>query len=246
MNLQFEAITGKGRRSTNQDHHYPAHAGAAAFPGLFIVCDGVGGTNKGEIASRLTCEALVEYFTRHTGAAGSIKEKEIHEAIQFSEQQLDQYTATHPDAKGMATTVALAWLTHDKIYISHIGDTRVYLLRRGSIEYQTRDHSLVNELVASGYLTESEAITHPRRNVITRAVSGSAEAAEPETVFFSGPQKNDILMICSDGVLEAVDDAFIRDTVGSSGTLAGKIKLLEQRCRESAKDNYTCILTEIN
>jgi PPM family protein phosphatase len=244
MKLHFETITGKGKRGNNEDYFFAPATANEILQNLFIVCDGVGGAAKGEVASRLVCESISSYFTNNY-ANENIDAAFILNAIHYAEQALDKHIVLHPTEKGMATTIVIAFFTEKGVYISHAGDSRAYWIRSGAIIHKTRDHSLVNDLVASGYITEDEALTHPRRNIITQALSGTAEKVKPEIAFLNDLKIGDIVMLCSDGVLEAFTDEQICKLLAEPVTLREKKELLAERCEELSKDNFTCLLIEV-
>ena len=172
------AISEKGRRSNNEDSIYPLSELVGLGQKLFVVCDGVGGSEKGEIASSLTCESIQTFFS--TFLEGDPTPEFIHKAIQYTETRFDEYIADHPEAKGMATTMTLAYIGNSTIMVAHIGDSRVYQFRNGQPVFQTDDHSLVNTYVKQGILSPEEAFTHPQKNIITRAIQGTKKQTEAD------------------------------------------------------------------
>ena len=162
------AITEKGGRSNNEDSIYPLPEQVTLDQKLFMVCDGVGGAEKGEVASSLACESIQTFFS--TFLKDDPTPEFIHKAVHYAEVCFDSYVQEHPEAMGMATTLTMAYIASSGIVLAHIGDSRIYHLRKGEILYQTEDHSLVNSLVKLGKITPEEALTHPQRNVNEKAI----------------------------------------------------------------------------
>jgi protein phosphatase len=161
-----------GKRSNNEDSISPPKGSATLNDRLFVVCDGVGGEKKGEIASEIVCTSIQDYLKKEK--PGSYNEKEvIQKAIQYANQKLLGYGTTNMDAKRMSTTLALVFLGEQSVIAAWCGDTRIHHIRDGKIIWKSKDHSLVSELVSQGELTEKEAMSHPRRNVITRSLNAS-------------------------------------------------------------------------
>lgn len=145
------AITEKGGRSNNEDSIYPLPEQVTLDQKLFMVCDGVGGAEKGEVASSLACESIQTFFS--TFLKDDPTPEFIHKAVHYAEVCFDSYVQEHPEAMGMATTLTMAYIASSGIVLAHIGDSRIYHLRKGEILYQTEDHSLVNSLVKLGKIT---------------------------------------------------------------------------------------------
>ena len=133
------AITEKGGRSNNEDSIYPLPEQVTLDQKLFMVCDGVGGAEKGEVASSLACESIQTFFS--TFLKDDPTPEFIHKAVHYAEVCFDSYVQEHPEAMGMATTLTMAYIASSGIVLAHIGDSRIYHLRKGEILYQTEDHS---------------------------------------------------------------------------------------------------------
>ena len=186
------AITEKGGRSNNEDSIYPLPEQVTLDQKLFMVCDGVGGAEKGEVASSLACESIQTFFS--TFLKDDPTPEFIHKAVHYAEVCFDSYVQEHPEAMGMATTLTMAYIASSGIVLAHIGDSRIYHLRKGEILYQTEDHSLVNSLVKLGKITPEEALTHPQRNVIIRAIQGTHTPTEADIITLNDIQPDDFLL----------------------------------------------------
>ena len=174
------AVSEKGGRLNNEDSIFPLPETANSNQNLFLVCDGVGGAEKGEIASSLACESFQTFFS--TFREGEPNADFINKAIRYTEARFDDYVAIHPEAKGMATTLTMTFVGTTGITLAHVGDSRIYHFRKGEILFQTEDHSLVNSLVKLGKITHEEVTHHPQRNVIIRAIQGTDHPTEADVV----------------------------------------------------------------
>jgi protein phosphatase len=186
--------TGRKRRR-NEDSYVIA-------PPLFAVADGMGGAQAGEIASRLAAAALED-----TDPGSLSGEDRVMSLIQEANRRVYERSNEDPNASGMGTTITVALVEDEGVTIGHVGDSRAYRYREGSIEQITEDHSLVNELMKSGKLSPEEAETHPQRSVITRAL-GTDPDVDVDS-FTVETQTGDVFLLCSDGLTTMVDDVDI-------------------------------------
>lgn len=187
------AISEKGDRPNNEDAIYPRPEHVPSDQKLFMVCDGVGGSEKGEVASALACESIQAYFSSFL--EGNPSASFIHNAIHYTETRFDNYIQEHPDASGMATTLTLAYASTNGITLAHVGDSRIYYIRKGEILYQSEDHSLVNSLVKLGRITPAEAKNHPQKHVIVRAIQGSNMPTEAEIIVLKDVEPGDCIFL---------------------------------------------------
>jgi protein phosphatase len=183
--------TGRKRRR-NEDSYVIA-------PPLFAVADGMGGAQAGEIASKLAAAALED-----TDPGTLSGEERVMSLIQEANRRVYERSNEDPSASGMGTTITVALVEDAGVTIGHVGDSRAYRYRGGSIEQITEDHSLVNELMKSGKLSPKEAETHPQRSVITRAL-GTDPDVDVDS-FTLETQTGDVFLLCSDGLTSMVDD----------------------------------------
>ncbi len=209
---------------------------------LFLVCDGVGGLSKGEVASKLACESITEYFQKNVSCVP--EDKDIQQAVAHTETAFDKYVLSNSESAGMATTLTLCHLYGTTAMLAHVGDSRIYHIRNGEIIFKTLDHSYVNDLVKSGYITQEAAAVHPKRNVITRAIQ---TAANEVTVDVNSVQieLNDFLLLCTDGILESIDEDFIRQQFLESNDLEKIVHLIDEKCSIGSTDNYSGIFIQI-
>lgn len=245
MNITIDkpwAISEKGGRLNNEDSIYPQPEASNTNQRLFLVCDGVGGAEKGEVASSLACESFQTYF--HTFSNEEPTKEFIDKAVGYVETCFDDYILSHPLAKGMATTLTMTYIGTNGITLAHIGDSRIYHFRKGEILYQTEDHSLVNSLLKLGRITKEEVKKHPQRHVITRAIQGSKYSTEADVVFLKDIQAGDFIFMCSDGVLEHLTNEELSTIFSLNHVDTIKDEILNS-CSGRTRDNYSFYIIPI-
>ena len=219
-------------RSTNEDSFLVRSP-------LFVVADGMGGANAGEVASR----RAVDVFSRGLGASGDDQQR-LAEAVAVANQEIHLDAQGDSSHRGMGTTVTAALVGEDSVSIAHVGDSRAYLIRGNKIERLTRDHTLVDELVRQGRLTEEQAAEHPQRSIITRAL-GPEPNVEVDT-FTVELVDGDTILLCSDGLTGMVSEQLLLETVSSSRSLAAAAKSLIRKANEAGgRDNITVVIAKI-
>jgi serine/threonine protein phosphatase PrpC len=227
-----EYISQTGKRNNNEDN-FGLNKGFS-----FVVCDGVGGAEKGEIASEIVVRSFVDEYRENENA-------DANEVLKNTENKLTKYINENPDALGMATTLTFSQVRANGIYIAWVGDSRIYQFRNGSIVFKTTDHSWVNEALKSGIINAAEAVNHPKSNIITRAVQGSHKPTIADTKLLTDIQKGDLFLHCSDGVLESWDDDSLCALFTSKSDPKIIIELINKECNKNSKDNYTAIVYKI-
>jgi serine/threonine protein phosphatase PrpC len=216
-------------------------------PPLFAVADGMGGAQAGEVASSLAAAALSGALADRDGVAASDAEQIVAGLIQEANTLVHERATHDATASGMGTTMTVALVAGDeRVTIGHVGDSRAYLLRDGSLEQLTDDHSLVAELVRRGELSAAEAQVHPQRSVITRAL-GTDPEVEIDVFSIEGRDR-DLFLLCSDGLSTMVDADTMAEIVGRGrGDLAAATRELIRAANESGgDDNITAVLFELS
>jgi len=225
-------ISELGKRTNNEDN-------CGYISGLaYIVCDGVGGSEKGEIASDITVKSFLEQLKLKP-------ETHINQILRMTEGSFSNYLNNHPDATGMATTLTLTTISAKGIVAAWIGDSRIYQFRNGEITFKSIDHSWVNEALKSGIISAEDAINHPKSNVITRAIQGNHRPVELEEIVITDIKDGDIFLQCSDGVLESWNDGELKELFLTNSDVAEITKELALKCSVQSKDNYTAIVYKI-
>ncbi len=236
-----------GKRTNNEDSIYPKQSEANTNTRLFLVCDGMGGTEGGEIASRVTCEIISQYFLKHVKSDSAIStiEQHIHQALEQVQIKLKSIILEKPYISKMGTTLALLYIHNQGVTIAHIGDSRIYHIQETDF-WHTEDHSFVYELYKMGAIEKSEMAIHPKKNMITRVIEGNDETLKPDIKHISKIAKGDYFMLMSDGILEAFNDetlvSLMRD---SSLTDNEKLEGIKKRCNDFSRDNQSIIMIKI-
>lgn len=236
------AVSDKGKRKNNEDYLYPLSEEASASDRLFLLCDGVGGSDRGEVASYMACDVVHTFFD--TFLKGRPDKAFVQKSVQYTETCFDNYVKSHPEATGMATTMTMLYFSEDSVLAAHIGDSRIYQFRKGKIIFRTEDHSLVNSWVKMGKITAEEAAHHPRKNVILRAIQSTTHPAEVDVTELSDIEENDCFMLCSDGVLESFSDKELEE-VFEHHSLPEVKELLVEKCMETSRDNFSFYLIPV-
>ena len=202
---------------------------------LFVVADGMGGAQAGEVASEISVRSFDDELPN-----GSRAEALVH-VIEQANKRIHERARSDDSLHGMGTTTTAAYVDDDEVVIAHVGDSRAYLLRGGELIRLTKDHSLVGELVARGKLTEEQAEQHPQRSVITRALGPEANVQVDIDIF---PAKaGDLFLLCSDGLTSMVHEPKLRPLFEESDSLEtlGK-RLIDAANAAGGRDNITVIL----
>jgi protein phosphatase len=209
---------------------------------LFAVADGMGGASAGEYASRMALQVLVRTYFNNDCESAPLA---LQEALQIANGRLFEEAELNPVYAGMGTTVCAAVLLGDWVYIAHVGDSRLYLLReRSGIHQVTLDHSLVEEQVRSGLISPAEARNHSLKNLITRAV-GIKETVKVD-LYALHVQQGDTLLICSDGLTNMITDPEIASCLANGNLVEGTRNMVERALMAGGTDNTTAITLRLN
>lgn len=238
-----------GRKDNQEDYLFPSEANNSTR--VFILCDGMGGHDNGEVASRTAGNALGEYLS-------SCKEVDIPTFETGLSQAYDALDSIDTNSvKKPGTTMTCLCLNEDSYVVAHIGDSRIYHVRpslfnqdskRGGILYQSSDHSLVNDLLKAGELTEEEARDFPQKNIITRAMQPHlAKRYKADIYLFDDIKEGDYFFLCCDGVLEQLSNEMLCEILADP-TLndAEKLDQIKAICDGKTRDNYTCWLVPVD
>lgn len=240
------AFSEVGQRKNNEDYYLPRSP--SKHDRLFVVCDGMGGLDRGEEASRIVAETVYEFLIAD---ARKISEELINDAVVRAHGRLKAYMDESPLLSRMGSTLTLLCLAENGAVVAHIGDSRVYHVRQRETLYRTRDHKQVEDMLEDGLITEEQALTHPWRNRLSRSVSVEYAPEEhgydtPHLEVIRDIAPGDYFFLCTDGVLEQIEDAFLIKVL-SEGALSNeqKMKILKKKCEGRTKDNYTALLVQI-
>ena len=234
-----------GLRKNQEDYIWPEVGKATTNDRLFVVCDGMGGHEAGEVASQAVATAIGEWFEQNVAKDSVLTTADMEQAIAHAYRALDE---KDPEQKSnMGTTLTAVVLHRGGCLVAHMGDSRIYHIdtRNRIIRYKSRDHSLVHDLWAMGEIFQHEMATHPRRNVITKAMlSGAGRRQEATIAHITHLTADDYLYLCSDGMLEQMDDNKILDFLCGPGSDDEKIEELI-RATIGNSDNHSAYLIRI-
>ena len=214
----------------------------AARGSVYLVCDGMGGHNAGQIASELAAKQFLHAYY-HLG--GTAQEAARHAILQ-AHHYIAEMASKIPSRYGMGTTLTALILKQDEGILAHVGDSRCYRLREGVFEQLSRDHTLVARLVEQGIITPEQARYHPQRNVIRQAVgvADPSEPLEPDIETFA-LQAGDLYLLCSDGLTDMVDDAEIEAILRDEPPTRAAWRLVDRALANGGRDNITVVLVRI-
>lgn len=210
---------------------------------VYVVADGVGGGNSGEIASRTAVNEIANYVVEHPIHKARNKYAIVNylqDCMDRTNEKIYNMANTYQENMGMATTAIILYITEGKAFLSNVGDSRVYLFRDGSLVQLTEDHTYVNTLVKAGILSEEQALVDERRNVIIKAL-GAEKTVEPD--FFQVEiALGDIFLLCTDGLYDEVDNPELAEVLGSGMSMSDMCRELVSRANENGgHDNITLI-----
>lgn len=226
-------------REMNQDYY--SIPSSESDLQLYILADGMGGYNGGEIASRLAAETTKNYIQNNFEKIEHDKEaisKLIKDAMEYANMVVYEESKKDENLQGMGTTLDVCLIYNNKIFIGHVGDSRIYRIRQNVMRKLTKDHSYVQKLIEDGTITREEAMTHPKKNMLMKAL-GCTPYVEPD-VRARNYIVGDILIMCSDGLTNMVKEEEIYKTVIEDAVEAPK-KLIEQANKLGGYDNITVI-----
>ena len=237
------AKSDKGKvREINQDYYYISTSLDEVQ--LYILADGMGGYNGGEIASSLAVETAKKYVENNFKEIEKDRDSIIQllgSSIEYANMVVYEKSKENPELQGMGTTLEICLVYNNKVYIGHVGDSRIYRIRKQFIRKLTQDHSYVQKLVKEGTITKEQAEHHPQKNKLMKALGCNA-FVEPD-VMVKGFLKDDILIICSDGLSNLVDQQTMYEMASKNMEQATKdlVKLANER---GGYDNITVVIVK--
>lgn len=236
-----------GQRSNQEDSLTPLDSALNECTRVFILCDGMGGHEKGEVASQAVCQAMIEWFNKNYSNEKPLSEQEFNQALACAYDALDARDDIDSEKK-MGTTMTFLALHAGGATIAHIGDSRIYQIRPSTrqVIYKSRDHSLVYDLIRLGEMTEEEARTSKQKNIITRAMQPNQERRSHADIdLVTDIQAGDYFYLCSDGMLEQMDDQELV-SIFASTAMSDDVKrdfLIEKTIDN--RDNHTAFIIHV-
>ncbi len=234
-----------GGKKNQEDYIWPLPGKATLQDKIFIVCDGVGGSDNGEIASKIIAESMGRALQKVN--VENITSGFINNQLDIARQRLVEYAYTHRLNTDMATTFCMLAIGEKRIFISWSGDSRVYHVRDGEILYKTSDHSLVNTLLKSGEITEEDAVLHPQKNIILKAIKADGSPIDTEDIWIDNAREGDYFLLCTDGLFENITEKDIKFLLNQNDR--GQYDLIsafQQKCFNRTRDNYSMYLVKIH
>ena len=233
LGLRYAALSDVGRvRKDNQDSGF-------ASGHLLVVADGVGGAARGDVASSTAVQAL----RRLDAPPPPDLLEALAGAIHRAHDRIAELVEQDPALDGTSTTVTSALFDGNRIGVAHIGDSRGYLLRDGTLSQLTKDHTFVQSLIDEGRITEEESRTHPHRNLILRAVDGVHET-DPD-LFYVELAPGDRVLLCSDGASGVLDADRLADILGTGSVDYAVVELIRASLEAGSSDNVTCVVADV-
>jgi len=247
--MYVSGLTDVGKnRNQNQDAIYFSADAIGPLPNLFIVADGMGGHNAGDVASTKAVQFVTEYVHDFKAAEFVLSDNYLDllvSAVQYANKKVCEMAESNPNMQGMGTTLTACVVTNEKIILAHVGDSRAYSVSLDKITQLTADHSYVGNMVQSGQITAEEALTHPNRHMITR-VLGMPESFEVDGIVLPIGDTASILL-CSDGLTNMIDDNGIKQIVDGTGFVEDRVKfLVEEANMRGGLDNISVVLVDVN
>ena len=227
-------------RELNQDYYYISNPNDEIK--LYVLADGMGGYKGGEVASCLATETVKEYI--NTQFKNTHKEKNdilelVKNAMTHANSVVYEKSKQVQELEGMGTTLEVCLIYNNKAYIGHIGDSRIYRIRNGLIRRLTKDHSYVQKLIEDGKITRQEANTHPKKNMLTKAL-GCTPYVEPD-IRARNIEKDDIIIMCSDGLTNMVSEERMCELITKDPSKAAE-QLIKEANMLGGYDNITVVI----
>jgi PPM family protein phosphatase len=220
---------------------------------LFVVCDGMGGHAGGEVASAIAVHTLEEAFSstnipenpsRSLEDLEEITKEKLRFAVRLAGKRIHEAAQEERRYLGMGTTCLAMLVERAHVFVGHVGDSRGYLLREGEIQQVTEDHSLVNERIRAGLMTEEEAKSHKLKNVITRSLGFNEEVEVDLSII--PLRRMDLLIMCSDGLSNHIDTDEIGKIVGKYPPQEACRQLINLACERGGDDNITALIVRVD
>ncbi len=251
MRITSCGMTDVGVKRTNNEDNYLINDDLQ----LYVVCDGMGGHVGGEFASAIAVNTVEEVLTtiefrpeEHGLDADEdpteVTREKVRYAVRLAGRRIFEKAVEEPEYKGMGTTCLALLMDQGTAYLGHVGDSRAYLVRDGTIEQLTEDHSLVNEKIKAGLLTPEEAKNHKLKNIITRSL-GYMEDVEVD-LLVRAVRRNDHFVMCSDGLSGLVETGEIGENVRDHSPQEASRRLIQLACERGGDDNITVVIARID
>ena len=242
---QLDYLHETGAKKNQEDYLWPLPGKASVGDRIFIVCDGVGGSENGEVASRIVAESVGVALS--TTPAEEVGLPLINKLLEAARVKLNDFAVLKALRTDMATTFTLLQLVGQRAFVAWCGDSRIYHLRKNEILFRSDDHSLVSSLIRKGELTEEEAREHPQKNMLLKAIRADDSRPEAEGKWIDGIQEGDYFLLCTDGLLENIRDTDLLYLLHQNEL--GEVDLgqaFRRYCYGKTRDNYSMYLVRVS
>jgi serine/threonine protein phosphatase PrpC len=233
-----------GRKKNQEDYLWPTPGSSNGNDNCFIVCDGVGGSDNGEVASKVVAEYIGNAMKQVKPDELTIQK--VSDLLYTAQQELIRHANENKLNTDMATTFSMCAMAESRALLVWCGDSRIYHLRNGETLYKTQDHSLVGMLLRNGDITEDEAAVHPRKNVILRAIKADNSPINAEGYWIDDLNDEDFIMLCTDGLLENIREKDLYEILKPGSDPDQIIAEIKLKCDNKTRDNYSMYLLKIN
>ena len=241
--MEFWGITDSGKvRKCNQDV-FKTHIDEESNTAIFVVCDGMGGANAGNIASMMAAETFIDYMSKqvHNFTNQSDVAKKMTDAVLTANAMVFDKSSQDVEFSGMGTTLTAAVSTEFGEVVANVGDSRLYHIAGSNVVQITRDHSVVEDMVERGEISRSEAHVHPKKNLITRAIGTSAQ--EPPDIFLLNLKPGEFILLCSDGFSNLASEEDIHIELSRSKSVKDACEVfVNLALKRGAPDNVTVVI----
>lgn len=234
MNIQVFSKVGSVRQHNEDSYDYDSDKG------IFVIADGMGGHLRGEVASDMAVKTVMSELTSAVSTEGTGIMSDIERSMQAANQSVYTYAMNHSDHQGMGTTLSVVHFVGNRAYFGHVGDSRIYLFRDGEVTRLTKDHTMVEELVDTGTISSEQAKTHPKKNVLVKAL-GTQEELDVDTGQTEVKSGN-IIILMTDGVYEYVEEEYLAELFSEKPLSEVETIIDRMICDGGAKDNYTLLM----
>jgi len=243
INLKYGIKTDSGlKRQLNEDN-CNVLVGYPGVPACFVIADGMGGHKCGEVASKQAVDSVSNHLLKANWEQGDIPGL-LKDIIANVNHEIYQFSLLDDSTRGMGTTLIITVFNNRKLFIGHVGDSRVYLIRENSIQKVTWDHSFIEELVKNGSITKDEAVNHPKKNIITRAVGYELDL-QVDT-YEIDVLENDVVLLCTDGLTNMLAENEILDIITKTeDPQVACDALIQNANNRGGEDNITVIIGRI-